>query len=43
MDPKVKQQNMNLDLEKNQDAKQKLYETSNRGTILEPRNLQTKI
>jgi len=41
MDPEVKHQNMNLDLEKNQDAEQEMYETSNRGTILEPRNLQT--
>jgi len=43
MDPKVKQQNMNLNHEKNQDVDQELYETSNRGTVLEPRSLPTKI
>jgi hypothetical protein len=31
---------MNLDLEENQDVKQEMYETSNKGTILEPKSLQ---
>jgi hypothetical protein len=39
MDKKAKQTNMNLDLEENQDVEQELYETSNKGTILEPRSL----
>ncbi len=42
MDPKVKQQNMNLDLEHNQDAEQELYETSNRSIVLEWRSLPHK-
>jgi hypothetical protein len=39
MDKKAKQTNMNLDLEENQDVEQELYETSNKGTILEPKSL----
>jgi hypothetical protein len=42
MDQKAKWQNMNLDLEENRDVKQELYETSNKGTILELRRLWIK-
>ncbi len=42
MDWEARQQDMNSKLEKNQDADQEVYETSNMGTILEPKNLWTK-
>ncbi len=42
MDQKAKCQNMNSNLEENWDVNQKIYETPNKGTILEPRNLWIK-
>lgn len=42
MDQKAKWQNMNLDLEKNRDVEQELYETSNKGIVLELRSLWIK-
>ncbi len=42
MDQEARQKNMNSNMEENQDVNQKVYEMSNKGTILEPRSLQTK-
>jgi hypothetical protein len=42
MDQEIEWQDMNFNLEKNQDAHQKVYETSNMSTILEPKSLWTK-
>jgi hypothetical protein len=39
MDQEAKRQNMNLDLKKYRNAKQKVYETPNKGIILEPKSL----
>jgi hypothetical protein len=39
MDQNAKHQNMNSRMEENWDADQEVYETSNKGTILEPRDL----
>jgi len=42
MDQKAKRQNMNSDFTENWDAKQEMYETPNKGIILEPRSLWIK-
>jgi hypothetical protein len=42
MDQKAKCQNMNSNFEENRDVDPKIYETPNKGTILEPRSLRTK-
>ncbi len=39
MDQKARCQNMNSNLEKNQDANHKMYETLNMGIVLEPISL----
>jgi hypothetical protein len=39
MDQKAKHQSMNSNMEENWDANQEVYETPNKGTILEPRDL----
>jgi hypothetical protein len=39
MDQKAKPQNMNSNMEENWDADQEVYETPNKGIILEPRDL----
>ncbi len=42
MDQESKHQNMNSNLKENQNAKQEVYETPNKGIVLEPRSLWTK-
>ncbi len=42
MDQKVKCQNMNSNLKEIRDAKQEVYETPNKGIVLEPRSLWIK-
>lgn len=42
MDQEARRQNMNLNFEKNCDAKQEMYETLNRGIVLEPKSLWIK-
>lgn len=39
MDQEAMHQNMNSNMEENWDVDQEVYETLNKGTILEPRNL----
>jgi hypothetical protein len=39
MDQEAMHQNMNSNMEENWDVDQEMYETLNKGTILEPRNL----
>jgi hypothetical protein len=39
MDQESKHQNMNSNLKENQNAKQEVYETPNKGIVLEPRSL----
>jgi hypothetical protein len=39
MNQEARRQDMNSNLEKNQDVDQEVHETSNMGTILEPKNL----
>jgi len=42
MDQKAKQENIIFDIAKYQNADQEVYETPNKGVILEPKSLQTE-
>jgi hypothetical protein len=42
MDQEAKRQNKNSDFKENRHAKQEVYETPNKGIVLEPKSLPTK-